>query len=230
MAFCELTRLLRQIARRAHIARQVAQVAQQRLACSNGITLHETAARSSLRRRRQAGETEASQRRPRRLARGLEIIGAIQRAAGEIGHGATEVVVAHRIGFWLVDGQRQMCSASPQGGGQCSTDGLAPAPLRKILALAEPHYQQPLRLDAGGLHQQLRVTQPQGQVAAGLELAQQSACGGVDLPGGSGEGVFVEQAYGEAVGGERADALAGGVESNHGVLRAPRRLAACVMG
>ncbi len=222
--------LLRQIAWRADIAWQVAEVAQQRLAGGNGISLRESAKHGRMRSSRKSRDTHALQRGTGWFARRLQIVDAIQRGAGEIGNGATHVVIAHRAGFRLSDRERQMRGACPEARGKCDADGLAPAALGEVGRLAQAYHEHPPCLDAGQIQQQLRFTWTQRQVAGSLEFAQCPAGRRIDSLGGASQCGFVEHADGEAVGSEGGDVSGWGIESDHDLGRLRGHPVICAMG
>src|SRR5579862_704523 len=198
-------RLLGKKARRTEVAGKIGQVALHSHRRRHGLAvLQPTLGGRSLAYR--AGEHPGERGRPRFLP-GLQVVDAIERAAGDLGDSAPEIVVVELLQLGAIERHGAAGDARTRQRRRRRGPCLTPAPALKLLSRAEPREQYVRRADAGEVADQQRIAGAPEEIAALEDLLQPPATGGIDTAGFAAELPLLEYAEHQAVHGERRQAL-----------------------
>src|SRR4029077_19597857 len=176
VALRERTRLLCEVDGSADVAREIGEIALHDLRGGHRFPVRETALGG-------CGPAHGPyehflQCRRWWLARSLEIVDAIERAARELRHGTPEIVIVELLDLRAVERDG---TARDAGTGERTRSGrprLAPAPALQLLGGAHAGEQYMRGGDAGEVGHQQWVAGATGEIAAHEELAQPpAACG-----------------------------------------------------
>ena len=213
---------IRQIDRRAHIARQIGEVALRGHGRRDGIAMGKAA--PGRRRGARSNRTchQALEHRQWRALARFQIVDPIERAAGDLSDGAAEVVVIELTCRRPLDGDGG--ALDPRAGERCNRCCVRAPPGLACEAArgAEPGQQNPAGLDAGNLGEQQRLAHAAGEIATrddGLDPARR---GGIERARFRGELVLIENARDDTVDAERREPLRPKVQLHSDLLR--RRL------